>query len=208
MTILNYYKSSVYQTGITSNPIYVVCDNTKDEVVAPRFLQPAITLGLVVNQTDVINVTYLGGTGVFNASITNGIVTLVPAIGVFDKDFIITSAQIASFAQVTLQASSGTMQFIVRDVRVNLSTGLTGGGNRALIINDGVTMFNGAGISSSLLATPINTLWGGSGNPMPTTTPINAPSVPGVPVSINYFGGTTDFTGGSVKITVSFERIA
>lgn len=119
-------------------------------------------------------------------------------------------AALASSGHVTIQASSGAKQYIVRDIRVNYgASGLSGGGgNRLITVTDGTTIWNNAGLTAALLGTPINTVWGGTGNPLPGTVAMNTASVAGSPIYAVYSGGTTDYTAGSVTISVLVQRTA
>lgn len=98
----------------------------------------------------------------------------------------------------------------VRDIKVNYSaSGLSGGGGDRLIqITDGTTIYNGAGITAALLGTPVNTVWGGTGNPLPSTVAANTQSAFGPTIYATYSGGTTNYTTGSVSITLTLERSA
>jgi hypothetical protein len=122
---------------------------------------------------------------------------------------LLTSA-LASAGTVTIQASSGLKQYKVRDIRVNYSaSGFSGGGGDRLVqITDGTTVYNNAGITAALLGTPVNTVWGGSGNPLPGTVPMDLETVAGQSLVAKYAGGTTDWGTGTVTISVLVERVA
>jgi hypothetical protein len=125
-------------------------------------------------------------------------------------DITCTEAALASTGKVNIQVSSGSKQYAVRDIRVNYSAaGLSGGGgNRLLAITDGTTVYNNAGITAALLGTPINTVWGGTGNPLPGTVAMDTPTAAGANLYAQYTGGTTDYTTGSVVISVLVQRVA
>lgn len=126
------------------------------------------------------------------------------------NDVTCTFTALASAGQVTVQLSSGAKSYIVRDIRINYTVaGLSGGGgDRLLIVTDGTTTWNDTGITAALLGTPVNTLWGGSGNPVAGTVALNTASTPGVTLRAEYAGGTTDYTAGSVIISVLTQRVA
>lgn len=117
---------------------------------------------------------------------------------------------LASTGQVAVQLSSGSKRYIVRDIRVNYSaSGLSGGGgDRLLVVTDGTTTWNSTGITAALLGTPVNTLWGGTGNPVAGAVAMDTASVAGVTLRAQYAGGTTDYTAGSVVISVLTQRVA
>lgn len=125
-------------------------------------------------------------------------------------DVVLGQAALASSGHVTIQASSGSKQYVVRDIRMNYgAAGLSGGGgNRLVTVTDGTTVWNNAGLTASLLGTPINTVWGGTGNPLAGTVAMNTASVAGSPIYAVYSGGTTDYTAGSVTISVLVQRTA
>jgi hypothetical protein len=125
-------------------------------------------------------------------------------------DVALTAAALASAGTVTIQASSGSKQYKVRDIRVNYSAaGLSGGGGDRLVqITDGTTVYNNAGITAALLGTPVNTIWGGSGNPLAGTVAMNTSTAAGASLVAKYAGGTADFTTGTVNISVLVERVA
>lgn len=125
-------------------------------------------------------------------------------------DVTCTAAALATAGKVNIQVSSGAKQYAVRDIRVNYAAaGLSGGGgNRLLAVTDGTTVYNNAGITAALLGTPINTIWGGTGNPLPGTVAMDTPSVAGANIYAQYSGGTTDYTTGQVIISVLVQRTA
>lgn len=125
-------------------------------------------------------------------------------------DVALTAAALATGGSVTIQASSGSKQYKVRNVLVNYSaSGLSGGGGDRLVeITDGTTIYNNAGITAALLGTPVNTVWGGSGNPVAGTVAQNTSTAAGAALVAKYAGGTTDFTTGTVNISVLVQRVA
>lgn len=119
-----------------------------------------------------------------------------------------SAAALASAGKVNIQVSSGSKQYVVRDLKMNLSTGLSGGsGNRLLSVSDGTLVFNSTGITASLLGTAINTVWGGTGNPL-SAIALDTPSTAGATIFAQYIGGSTDYTTGTVIISVQLQRVA
>ena len=101
---------------------------------------------------------------------------------------------------------TATSQFAVLDIKVLKSTGLSGGGgDRLLAVSDGTIVFNNAGITAALLGTPILTLWGGAGNPIAVGA--SEVSTAGADIFLQYTGGTTDFTAGSVQVAVTMVQV-
>jgi hypothetical protein len=124
-------------------------------------------------------------------------------------DVPLTAAGLATSGHIAIQASSGSKQYKVRDIRVNYSaSGFSGGGDRLVTVTDGTTVFNNAGITAALLGTPINTIWGGTGNPLAGAVAMNTSSVAGAAIYAVYSGGTTDWGTGTVNISVLVQRVA
>lgn len=125
-------------------------------------------------------------------------------------DVTASAAALATAGKVNVQVSSGSKQYKVRDVKMNYSAaGLSGGGgDRLLALTDGTTVYNNAGITAALLGTPINTVWGGTGNPVAGTVAQNTSTAAGANLYLQYSGGTTDYTTGSVVVSVLVQRVA
>ena len=168
----------------------------------------AISLSNVsMGQATAISISDPGAsTGYLNSSLVNA--SLTPVGAFITKDVVLGEAALAASGHVIIQAGSGAMQFKVRDIKMNYgAAGLTTG-DRLIQITDGTTVYNNAGITAALLGTPINTVWGGSGNPLPGTVAMNTSTVAGSSLYAVYAGGTSDYTTGSVTVTVSLERVA
>jgi len=134
------------------------------------------------------------------------------AVSILEKVFVktinATSAALASSGHVTVMAHpSATSQFSILDIKVMYSaSGLSGGGgDRLLRLTDGTINFNNAGITAALLGTPIYTLWGGTGNPLPNA--VSTTSTAGADIYLVYTGGTADFNAGSVTIQVTLQQV-
>lgn len=125
-------------------------------------------------------------------------------------DVVCGQAALASAGKVQIAAAATGKQYKVRDIRVNYgASGLSGSsGDRLLAISDGTTVFNSTGITAALLGTPVNTLWGGTGNPIAGTVAMNTSSVAGAQIFAQYTGGTIDYSAGSVTLSVLLQRVA
>lgn len=219
MSINNVYKQAVYQTGNTSFNILV--SQTGDsyaQVTAAGYLAGQMALGLQINPGDLV---YVNNYGYFEPAInkTTGVVTLVRPVGFISVVPVsLTATGLASSGQILIQPgfSASTynlaagMQWQVRDIRVlYAAAGLSGGsGNRLVQITDGATVFNSTGITAALLGTPVNTLFGGSGNPVAGSVAQNTSSAAGANIYAVAAGGTGDYTTGSVPIEVQLLRVA
>lgn len=95
----------------------------------------------------------------------------------------------------------------IRNLMVNFSTGMsTGDRDIQLLALQSIEM---ATISSSLLLSPLNTLWGGTGLNLSSSVPQNTDfdlSVFGL-VAV-YANGTADYNDGNINITLTYERVA
>lgn len=118
-----------------------------------------------------------------------------------------TAAELKTAGKVNIfVAPTGTAQVAILDIKVFKSTGLSaGGGDRLLSLTDGTLVFNDTGITAALLGTPIFTLWGGSGNPLPSATEATI-STAGANVFLQYISGAADYTTGSVIIAVTYVQ--
>jgi hypothetical protein len=127
---------------------------------------------------------------------------------VFVKTITATAAALATSGHVAVMAApSGTSQFKILNIRVMYAAaGLSGGGgDRLLTLTDGTIVFNQAGITAALLGTPIWTLWGGTGNPIPAT--VSTISTAGAEIYLVYSGGAADYTTGQIVIEVELAQV-
>ncbi len=168
-----------------------------------------ITNGLAIAQAQVLTIPDVGAaTGFINGQSVTA--NLTPASVIIIIDISMGFAALATAGKINIQSALATAQFKVRDIKVNYSaSGLSGGGgDRLIVVTDGTTIYNNAGITAALLGTPINTLWGGTGNPIAGTVAQNTSTVAGAQLYAQYSGGANDYTAGSVVITVTYERVA
>lgn len=155
-------------------------------------------------------VTNLGFPATASHTLSAGFATPDTAADLIWVDVACTSAALATAGKVQIAAAAGTKQYKIRDVRVNYSaSGLSGSsGDRLLSITDGTTVYNSTGITAALLGTPVNTLWGGTGNPVAGTVAMNTSSVAGAQIYVQYIGGTIDYSAGTVNLSVQLQRVA
>lgn len=217
MTILSITTDVAGQIGVKPRRIAIVSSDSLTTVMSAGYLNTSNTMGYSIDPTDVVDMVYS-----FSSSspkkyvrlqpvILNGEITLVYPIGeVIIKDVTLAATALASSGHVNIVDGVTGVSYKVRDIKMNYgAAGLSGGGgNRLVTITDGTTVYNNAGITAALLGTPVNTVWGGSGNPLPGTVAANTATVAGADLYAVYSGGTTDFGTGSVSITVTIERVA
>lgn len=138
--------------------------------------------------------------------------SLTPADVIFTQQVAINASDLASSGHAVLYTppSEPGIEIEVLDIRVLASpdnTGLSGGsGNRLLHITDGTMLYNNAGITAALLGTPVNTIWGGTGNPLPSGSPMSTTF--SSTLYAQYSGGSADYTTGSVLLELRLRRAA
>ncbi len=123
-------------------------------------------------------------------------------------DVTVGQAALAAAGSVTLRASSGSIQYKIRNIFVN-SNGTNfsgGGGDRLLSITDNTTVYSL--VPAASLQTLANTAWGSVGVPFPASAAINTNTAAGAAIVAKYSGGTADYTAGSVVISLILERVA
>jgi hypothetical protein len=118
-------------------------------------------------------------------------------------------AALATAGKVNIIVSSGSKRYQI--INIFLNSGGTnfsgGGGNRLLAITDGTTVYTV--IPATNIQTLINGGWGiTTVVPYPVSAAINTPTVAGANLYAQYSGGTTDYTAGSLVLTVKAIRIA
>ena len=107
-----------------------------------------------------------------------------------------------------LVSSSGSQTYIVLEVYLN-SGGTDfsgGGGDRNAEITDGTNSWSI--IPAATLQALINARWGDTAVAFPASVNINTVTQAGDDLVLQYNGGTTDYTAGSLIITVVAQRIS
>lgn len=152
---------------------------------------------------------YVPDCGLVNdAFLTTALLTPDSSSNLIAVDITVGQAALASGGSVTLRASSGSIQYRIRNLFVNSSgTNFSGGGgNRLLSITDNTTVYSV--VPAASLQTLANTAWGATGAPFPASAAIDTRTAAGAAIVAKYSGGTTDYTAGSVVITLLLERVA
>lgn len=152
---------------------------------------------------------YVPDCGLVNdAFLTTALLTPDSNSNLICVDVTVGQAALAAGGSVTLRASSGTIQYKIRNIFVN-SGGTNfsgGGGDRLLSITDNTTVYSL--VPAASLQTLANTTWGSTGVPFPASAAINTSTVAGQAIVAKYSGGTADYTAGSVVISLVLERVA
>lgn len=124
---------------------------------------------------------------------------------------LLTHTNLATAAHVTLfTATRVTSQYAISNIMLNGVGGTNfsgGGGDRNLAITDGTNVYTV--IPAATLQALVNDVWNSSTTnvPLPVSIPLNQKTVAGATVYAAYSGGTTDYTAGSVSITLEYERV-
>lgn len=219
MSIVQVPTALPAQVGIVPGNLKMVVTDGNTTLTTAGYLNASDLEGSVVSSTDLIDILYsynaqknAGVWGTYFVTNNNGVFTLQRLnSNVVWMDIVCSAAALANGGKVIIAAGCPQQRFAVRDIRVNYSaSGLSGGsGDRLLQVTDGTISFNNAGITAALLGTPVNTVWGGSGNPLPGNVSMTTTTqVAGNPLYATYAGGTLDYTTGSVTISVAVQRVA
>lgn len=134
------------------------------------------------------------------AGVTNSLVIL--------KNQQATHTALASAGHVNVFTASGSDQYQILDIFVN-GGGINfsgGSGDRLLALTDGTTVFTV--IPAASLQTLVNTRWGVTGVPYPASAAINALTVAGANLYLQYSGGTLDYSAGALIVTVILCKVA
>lgn len=123
-------------------------------------------------------------------------------------DVTVGQADLASGGQKILYDSSASKQYKVRELFINAGgTDFSGGGgDRLAHVSDGTTAYSL--IPAANLQTLTNGRWGDTNMPFPALGGINVSTAAGADLIIEYSGGATDYTAGSVVISGILERVA
>lgn len=111
---------------------------------------------------------------------------------------------------ITAASSLVNPQYKVTNIYLNFGgTNFSGiGGDRDLALTDGTTQYTviPAAVLQALAA--VNAGWGSVSVPFPASAGINTLTVVSANLYLQYANGTTDYTAGSVTITVEYARVA
>lgn len=218
MPIQNIKTQVAGLVGVSPNIVYIQTNDTQAQVLTVGYLNQAVQNGVsfpipclaCVSTASVVGAAQ--DSAFYEVQHLGANWSLIAPMGVNALawyDVTPTFTQLAATGKVVVQLSTGSQQYKVRNIIMNYgAAGLSGGGgNRLLSLTDGTTAFNNAGITAALLGTPINTVWGGTGNPLAGTVAQNTSSVAGSNIYLQYAGGTTDYTAGSVTVSVLVQRV-
>ena len=130
------------------------------------------------------------------------------SFAVIVKNIVCSHTALATAGTVVLLAASGTVQYQILNIFLN-SGGTDfsgGGGDRLGKVTDGTSIYTV--IPAADLQALVNAGWGSTPVPYPVAVSIDNASGPGEPVVFSYSGGTTDYTAGSLVITIVAIQVA
>jgi hypothetical protein len=118
----------------------------------------------------------------------------------------ITFSQLATAGHAQIFAGVAGAQYQVLNMFLNSGgTNFSGSGaNRNLSITDGTTVYSV--IPAATLQALTNSAWGSTALPFPASAAIDTFTAVGQPLYGVYSGGTTDYTAGSLVLTISYTR--
>lgn len=124
------------------------------------------------------------------------------------KNITCSHTELATAGTVTLLPSTGTQQYQILNIFLNKGgTNFSGGGGDRLgQVTDATSIFTV--IPATDLQTLVNSGWGSTPVPYPASVAIDTLTAAGAPVVFAYSGGTTDYTAGSLVITVVAIQVA
>jgi len=209
-------ETQTSQTNQPSSDVFINTDDTTAAVQVAGYLtssQSEQAYGKnLLDKSHASVYTTDGGQQQYQIDVNGGIVSLLLVSSMLlTFDVTVDAASLASAGTVTLFSGIAGKQYRVRNLYINAGgTDFSGGGgDRDAQITDGETDYSTlsdtvlAGISST------NAVWGSTDLPFPNPpgVPLNKPTTDGEDLYVEYEGGTTDYTAGSVVISGVLERI-
>lgn len=109
---------------------------------------------------------------------------------------------------VTIFTSGAGKQYKILNMWVNSGgTNFSSvGGDRLMAIGDGITVYSV--IPAASLQTLANTAWGATGLPFPASAPVNTSTAVAANITASNSGGATNYTTGTVTISMLLQRVA
>jgi uncharacterized protein (UPF0333 family) len=131
-----------------------------------------------------------------------------PCSNLIAFDIVVGQAGLATGGAVTLVASSGSKQYKIRSIQLNgFGTNFSGGGGDRLgQVTDGTSVFSV--IPAATMQALTNSAWGSTALPFPASVATDTSSAAGAAITFKYSGGTTDYTAGSLTISILVQRVA
>lgn len=143
-------------------------------------------------------------TGYFQVSATPS----DPSSNLLWVDVTVDQSDLATGGTKTLVASSGTKQYKIREIYLNAggTNFAGGGGDRLGEISDGTSSYSV--IPAANMQSLTNDRWGSTAVAYPASVAINTSTAAGADIVFQYNGGGTDYTSGSLVVSLLVERVA
>ena len=205
-----YYN--VDESGLlTNNGAYVYCDCASGPLVVAN--SGVVTLGSKLNGA-ISSITSGFVSGIGNGSNLN--LVSYSAIQDFQGGYVtcvnnatidFTNLGTGGTVNIAVPQPTGTGFYQIVNIYINYGGTNFAGGDRDVILTDGLSTY--VTISSAVLLTlPGNAAWGSASLPYPATLALNTPTGVGGSIFFTYSGGTTDYTSGTVSMTVVYAKIS
>lgn len=211
MAIINLTQPAVYQsqTGAQARRFGLTCSDTFAQVIAAGYLQ-AYAAELTISDSIRVQSTVFGSMDFalyFNASGTLSL-HLISGGNILVQNITVTATALASAGTVVALPSGGIHQYQILGVSLNKGgTNFSGGsGDRLLGLTDATTVFSV--VPATNLQTLVNSVWGSTITPFPASAAISTLTAAGMPLLLEYSGGTLDYTAGSAVVTITAAMVA
>lgn len=229
-----FYETDIFLIGYGSDSssvgIFTAIIDGTDITLVPSYAEGTLTSFPDVLNTGTLNLTAVPNAGNYTITISNRPMGQATTFSIGDPgqatasiltskaiadvganlitfDVTVLYSQLPSSLVVLYTAASGTAQYKIRSLTISPGINFSGaGGDRALKIDDGNKIYSL--IPAAALQTLTNATWGSNDLPFPTSFAINSTTVPGNNLQIQYSGGTTDYTAGSIIVSGTLERVA
>lgn len=215
-------QGNIYNEGTTViNTLALInctITNTATGLVVGYLLDSA---GLVINNLGIVSgffndpgllSNYYGDMN-FNGALKINGQPAIPAIiasvdlasNIICADPLLTFGALAAGAHNLLFTATSGATYKIRNMRLNYSLPFAGG-DRDVAITDGVTVYSL--IPAAQFIAPFTGYWGSSILPLAPTVDVSVPTVISTDLYAVYSGGTTDYTIGSMPLTIEYERVS
>jgi hypothetical protein len=158
------------------------------------------------NSNNISGINQLSATSLVTTNLTQELETILPVIGVKSTAGF---AGLSSAGKVNLKvAADGTAQYRLWALTLDYGgTNFSGvGGDRNLSVTDGTQVYSTIP-AASLTTLPGNVNWGSTALPFPAILAQSSPTVAGANLYLQYSGGTTDYTAGSITVSALLIKV-
>jgi len=145
---------------------------------------------------------------IYGSQLFNDLVTISNGFPIVSNNVTLDHTNLAGASLVpVVTAVNAAASYRISNIMLNGFDGINfSGGDRDLLINDGAAEWTV--IPAATLQALVNNQWGSVDVPFPGAISLNQSSIPGTNITATYANGTTDYTAGSLVLTIEYERIA